>query len=158
MPGNYTPRARANIAATSADEPLLMLLEIDHKDLDIPVRVVRDTQDITLHGDLYQLCEFECTLPDDVDGQVPKAQLKVDNIGRDLTQWMDVSNGGNGATCRIIQMLRSEPDTIQYELTMDLTGLSIDQYSLTGELGFTDTLNLPAVAIRFDPRTAPGLF
>ena len=55
-------------------------------------------------------------------------------------------------------MLRSTPEVIDYELTMDLTELAIDQYMVTGELGFVDTLNQPAVVIRYDPSTEPGVF
>lgn len=158
MPRTYSAHARTNLNATCADEPLLTLLEIRHPALAIPVRVVNDTQDITVEGNLFQACPFTCSLPDDVEGQTPKAKLSIDNIGRELTQWLEASHGGQGATCRIMQVLRSTPEVIDYELTMDLTGLAIDQYTVTGELGFVDTLNQPAVVIRYDPRTAPGVF
>ena len=158
MPRHYSAAARANLNATSADEPLLTLLEIDHPALAIPVRVVADTQDITVEGNLYQACPFRCSLPDDMDKQVPKAALEIDNVGRELTQWLESSNGAQGATCRILQLLRSTPDVIEFNLTMDLTGLSITQAVLSGELGFVDTLNQPAVTVRYDPVRTPGLF
>lgn len=158
MPNTYTPAGRRNLLATSADEPFLILLEIQHAELDEPVRVVNDTQAITAGGNDYVACPFEITLPDDVDQQVPKAQLRVDNIGRELTQWLEYSRGGKGATCRIIQCLRSDPDVLEYDMTLDMTGISVDNLTVTADLGFQNTLLLPAVAVRYDPKTTPGAY
>lgn len=158
MPTTYTPAGRRNLLSTSADEPFLILLEIQHPDLEVPVRVVNDTQAITVGGNDYVACPFEITLPDDVDQQVPKAQLRVDNIGRELTQWLEYSRGGKGATCRIIQCLRSDPDVFEYDMTLDMTGIGIDNLTVTADLGFQNTLMLPAVAVRYDPKTTPGAY
>lgn len=155
---SYTTKGRRNLLATSAEEPFLVALEITHPELEVPIRVVNNTENVTILGDEFIACQFQLTLPDDVDQQVPKARLSVDNIGRELTQWLEVSNGGKGAKCRILMVLPSEPDIIEYEMTMDLTGLSIDNISVSGDLGYQETLNQPAVAIRYDTITAPGLY
>lgn len=154
----YSPSARRNLLATSADEPFLVLLEITHPELEVPVRVVNDTQNITVQGNEFIACPFEITLPDDVDQQTPKAKLSVDNIGRELTQWLEYSRGGKDAKCRILQVMRSDPDVIEYDITLDMSGISIDNLSVSAELGFQNTLMLPAVAVRYDPLTSPGLF
>ena len=154
----YSPQGRRNLLATSADEPILVALEITHPELNVPIRVVNNTENVTIQGNEFIACPFQLTLPDDVDQQVPKARLSVDNIGRELTQWLEMSNGGKGAKCRILMVLPSEPDIIEYEMTMDLTGLSIDNLAVSGDLGFQETLNQPAVATRYDPITAPGLW
>lgn len=158
MARSVSQAARQNINATGADEPLLVLLEIAHSALAIPVRVVADTQDITVGGELFQACPFNISLPDDVDQQLPQATLEIDNIGRELTQWLEASGGGQGATCRILQLLRSTPNVIEFDITMDLTGIKVTQTTVSGQLGFVDTLNQPAVAVRYDPLTSPGLF
>lgn len=158
MPSTYTSAGRRNLLATSADEPFLVLLEITHPDLDEPVRVVNDTVNITARGNEYIACPFQITLPDDVAEQVPKATLSVDNIGRELTQWLEYSRGGKGAKCRIIQCLRSDPDVFEYDMTLDMTSMSIDNQQVTSDLGFQNTLMLPAVAVRYDPKTTPGAF
>ncbi len=158
MPNTYTSAGRRNLLATSADEPFLVLLEISHPELDEPVRVVNDTVNITARGNEYVACPFELVLPDDVAEQVPKAQLRVDNIGRELTQWLEYSRGGKGAKCRIIQALRSDPDVFEYDMTLDMSGISIDNLAVTADLGFQNTLMLPAVAVRYDPKSTPGAF
>lgn len=158
MTTTYTPAGRRNLLATSADEPFLVLLEITHPDLEVPVRVANDTVNITARGNEYVACPFELVLPDDVAEQVPKAQLRVDNIGRELTQWLEYSRGGKGAKCRIIQCLRSDPDVFEYDMTLDMTSMSIDNQTVSSDLGFQNTLMLPAVAVRYDPKSTPGGF
>lgn len=158
MPRSYTAPARRNLLATSADEPFLVLLEITHPELTVPIRVVNDSQNIVVEGDEFIACAFRITLPDDIDQQVPEARLEVDNIGRELTQWLEYSQGGKGAKCRIMQVLRSDPDTVEFDMTLDLSGLSVDNFVVRGQLGFQDTLGQPAVKLRFDPNTAPGLW
>lgn len=158
MPRSYTEPARRNLLATSADEPFLVLLEITHPELTAPIRVVNDSQNIVVEGNEFIACAFRITLPDDIDQQVPEARLEVDNIGRELTQWLEYSQGGKGAKCRIMQVLRSDPDTVEFDMTLDLSGLSVDNFVVRGQLGFQDTLGQPAVKLRFDPNTAPGLW
>lgn len=43
-------------------------------------------------------------------------------------------------------------------MTMDLTGLVVDNLTVSGLLGYQNTLGQSAVAVRYDPKTAPGLW
>ncbi|CAB3922207.1 DUF1833 family protein [Achromobacter deleyi] len=158
MARNLSPKADRNILATSADDPLLELIEITHAGLAVPARFVNDTVDIVVEGNTFLACRFELSLPDDQDEQVPSARLSVDNIGRELTQWLEVSQGGAGAKCRLILLLRSAPANLEFDMTMDLTGLAITNYRVSGDLGFKNTLMQSAVTVRFDPTTSPGNF
>lgn len=154
----YSAAARQNLLATSANEPFLVLLEITHADLEVPIRVVNDTQNLTTNSVEFIGCPFSVTLPDDVQGQVPQAKLEVDNIGRDLTQWLEFSRGGQGALCRIMQVMRSDPDTIEFDMTLDLTNMVITNETVTGVLGFQNILNRTGTIPTFTPQTAPGLW
>ncbi|VVE49341.1 DUF1833 family protein [Pandoraea terrigena] len=158
MARTYTPQYRQTINALSAPESRLLLLQIDHPALSAPIRVVNDTQDVTSNGNLYQALAFSCSVPDDQQGQLPQAHLEVDNVGRDLTQWLEVSQGGLGATATLLEILRSVPDLVEWSITMDMTGMSITPQKVTALLSFLDTLNQQAVAVQYRPDTAPGLF
>ncbi|OMG88012.1 DUF1833 family protein [Achromobacter xylosoxidans] len=158
MPITYSNEARQNLLSTSANEPFLVAIEIKHADLAIPARFVNDSQNIEIEGNEFFATAFRVALPDDKDQQLPQARLEVDNVGRELTQWLEYSRGGKGARCRLIQVLRSEPDVVEFDMTMDLTGLVIDNMSVSGLLGFKNTLGQTAVAVRFDPQSAPGLW
>lgn len=158
MTRSLSTTAARNVLATSADEPLLAAIEITHPDLEVPARFVNDTTDITIDGNTFFACRFDLTLPDDQDEQVPQARLEVDNIGRELTQWLEQSQGGKGAKCRMLMVLRSNPDNLEFDMTLDLTGLEITNFRVSGDLGFKNTLMQSAVAVRYDPSTSPGIF
>ncbi|ARP86302.1 DUF1833 family protein [Bordetella genomosp. 9] len=158
MSRQFSANGRRQLLATSADENLLVCLEISHPDLSIPIRVVRDTQDLVARGNVYTACPFDITLPDDIEGQIPQATIQVDNVGRELTEWLEYSRGGQGAKCRIITLFRSDPDVFETDMTLDLTGMKIDNLKVSGNLGFINTLGQVAVVKTFTPKTAPGLW
>jgi hypothetical protein len=148
--------AQLAINSTAGELPLV-LLEINHSVLSEPIRVVNDQLEITSNGNLYVAYPFAISLPDDAE-RLPKATLTIDNIGRELTTWLEASGGGRGATCTIRLVMRAAPDVIEYEITMELTNLAIDWQKVTGQLGFEDLLNRPAVQLQIRQDTAPGLF
>lgn len=174
----YSASARRSVFATSADADLLVALEITHPDLAAPVRVVNDSQSllvtINVGGVATQVefvaCPFDITFPDDVDQQIPKATLSVSNIGRELTQWLEVSRGGRGAQVRILQCLRSYAESYtptidintwnpwEMDIKLDMSGITIDNQVVSAELGYKRTAGIPAVAVRYDPASSPGMF
>ncbi|MGY6273454.1 DUF1833 family protein [Achromobacter denitrificans] len=158
MSRSLSTAAARNVLATSAEEPLLSAIEILHPELEVPARFVNDTAPIEMEGNHFFDTRFDLTLPDDQDEQVPEARLEVDNIGRELTQWLEKSQGGKGAKCRILMALRSNPDNIEFDMTMDLTGLEVANFRVSGALGFKNTLMQSAVAVTFNPTTSPGTF
>lgn len=154
---DYSATARRKINATSGEAPLL-LVEISHPDLASPVRVVQDNQDITHLGNLFVAFAFGVDIPDDQDKQTPRGRVWMDNVGRELVQWLEISNGGEGAEVRFIQVWRDDPDTIEWEATLQLSNVDMDMHRVNGDLGYEDLLNKPGVVLRYDPQTAPGLF
>lgn len=152
-----TAAYKQSVSASGGTAPLT-LLEITHSDLARPVRVVNDTSPVTFEGHVYQPLRFELSLPDDQEGQVPRARFSLDNVGRELSQWIDASLGGAGAQVRLIEILRADPATVEYEVTMRAEGVTMTATAITGELVFGDLLHRPAVNVRYDPLTAPGLF
>ncbi len=50
--------------------------------------------------------------------------------------------------------MRSTPNVLEFDMTLDLTGLSVNNETVDGNLGFQN----PAVTRRFDPITSPGLY
>ena len=136
----------------------LTLLEITHPDLATPVRVVNDTQAITVLGNEFTPLSFRPVWPDDLSQGLPRAGLAIDNVGRELTQWIESTAGGQGAEVRLMQVLRSDPDTIELDITLGLDNVELSQLEVTGELGFEDILNRPATTVNYRPEVAPGLF
>lgn len=158
MARQYSAAYKSTLAAVNAPEAPLVLLEIDHPDLTDPVRVVNDTQDLTSNGNLFVACPFRCTLPDDFENQLPRATLSVDNIGRDLVYWIETSAGGEGSTVRFMQVMRSRPNLVEWEITMSLTNVVVNMLEVSGQLGFENLFNRPAVHLAYRPENSPGLF
>lgn len=154
---SYTAHFHEETGSTSGTAPVI-LLEISHAQLATPIRVVNDNSDLVSDGDTYTAFAFRVTLPTDIAGQLPRATLTIDNVGRELTQWLDASNGGKGAQVRFMQVMRDTPDVIEYDITLDLLNVSQTLSTVSAELGYDDTLNLPGLPITYRPDVAPGIF
>lgn len=106
----------------------------------------------------YIACAFRISLPDDIAQQVPRARLAIDNVGKELTQWLDASNGGRGSTVRVMQVMPDAPDVLESDVTLDLVNVRQTMLQITGELGYQNVLNLPASGINYRPDNTPPLF
>lgn len=155
---SYSLTARRRLSETAAAELPLFLLEISHPELFEPVRVVGDSQDIVSNGSTYVGLAFRISLPDEQQGQQPRAELAIDNVGRELMQWVETSAGGKGARVRILQVLRSTPNNVEWEIEMELSNIRVTAFEVVGELGFPRLLDVSAVQVRADPQTMPGIF
>ncbi|MEK6592601.1 MAG: DUF1833 family protein [Pseudomonadota bacterium] len=158
MPRNYSVPFKETIHRTGAPEAPLLLLEINHVDLATPIRVVNDNLDLVSNGNTYTAMAFRALMPDDLDQSQPRAALAIDNVGKELTTWLESSGGGEGATVTMRQVLRSAPNTIEWEATLNLSEVQTNLLEVTGTLSFDDTLNLPAVPLTYRPDVAPGIF
>ena len=158
MPRAYSAEYKSTLASTAAPEAPIILLEITHPGLTVPVRVVNDTQNITSNGNEFIACAFRCTLPDDLENQLPKASLSVDNVGKELMYWIETSGGGQGSQARFIQVMRSRPNQIEWEITMSLSNVKATVAEVSADLGYTNIFSRPAIAMRYDAFTAPGIF
>ena len=133
-------------------------LEIRHPAVPVPVRVVNDTVNRRIEGSDYVALRFDARLADDIAGQAPQAELAIDNVGRALTQWIEAAGGGIGATVRVMLVLAVPDPPVEWELTLDVAGINVDQERVTVRLGFDPLLGGAAVTLRHDPQTSPGLF
>lgn len=158
MARNYTPQYKSTLSRVSGEEAPLFLLEINHPSLDVPVRVINDTQDLVSNGNTYIACPFRCVLPDDFEGQLPKARLAVDNVGRDLMHWVETSGGGAGSTVNLTQVMRSRPDTIEWSISMNLYNVQATMQEITAELGYENLFAKPAIKMQYRPDNSPGVF
>lgn len=158
MARQYTDAFKSTLAEVNATESPLILIEINHEALDQPVRVVNDMDDIVSNSNTYVAYPFKCVLPDDYENQLPKAQIVIDNVGRELMYWIETTGGGQNSTCTFKQILRSNPDLIEWQITMNLFNVQVTMENVTAELGFENLFSKPAITRRYRPDTAPGLF
>lgn len=158
MPKEYSAQYKSTLAEVNAPEVPLILIEIDHEALTEPVRVCNDMQDVTSNGNLYIGFPFRCVLPDDFENQLPKARLSIDNVGRDLMYWIETTGGGQGSTATFKQIMRSNPDVVEWSIQMSLFNVNVTMQEISAELGFENLFGKPAISFRYTPTTSPGLF
>lgn len=154
----YSAEYKSTLSAVSAPEAPLILLVINHADLASPIRVVNDTQNITSNGNTYIGYPFRFILPNDYENQLPKAKLAIDNVGRDLMEWIESSGGAAGTTVTFMQIMRSRPNQIEWQITMSLYNVSVNPMEVTGELGFENLFAKPAISIQYRPETCAAIF
>ena len=87
--------ARAQSFSLTGRKPIYAL-EITHPSITDNVLAVGDSQGVTLEGNAYPALGFRARLPQDKEGEVRQASLEIDNVGRELVQWVEASEGGPG--------------------------------------------------------------
>lgn len=137
----------------------LITLEINHNDLDEPIRVVNDNEDLTSNGDLYQAFNFRMSILSKPDAGAPTASLSFDNVGNIATDWISLSNGARGSTATFGMVLRSNPDVYEVpQITTNISGITITKDEISATLSLKDIVNQRANPIQYNIQTALGLF
>ena len=153
--------ARA-IRSVSPDAVVLTALEIRHRALPEPVRVVNAVAapgtTYRIEGEAYVALRFSVQPADDVEGRTPGAEVVMDNVGRELMAWVEAAEGGIGATVRLLQVLDAPGAEPEWETVLDVARVKADQERLVVSLGYDPLLGRAAVAMKHDPETSPGLF
>lgn len=157
MTKTYTPNFKEQTGGTTGEEPVY-LLEITHPQLASPIRVVNDTQDIVHNGNTFFAVAFRIKVPDDISKSVPQVPIAIDNVGRELTQFLHETNGGKGAEVKIMQVMRDTPNLVEQEYTLTLVGVRQNMMEISGQLSYENFLDIPCLTATFNPESAPGLF
>lgn len=143
----------------SGGERPLLLIEIIHDDLLLPIRIVQDNEDVTHNAEVYQALAFRIELPGDEQSGMPQARLAIDNVGRELVQWLEVANFALPITVKMFEILRSNPDVVERDYgMMDLRDISMSQQTISGVLTYENLLNKPLMRRRYNLQTAPSLY
>lgn len=142
---------------------LLALLTITGPGLSQPVRVVNDargpdTPVFVSRGMSFLALPFELTPPKEAAKEVPRAQIRIDNIGRELTADLEALPPGAELVATIEQVYRARPDEVVHSFKATMSGVRVNVFSVTASIGQTDLMRRAAVLRRFDPFTAPGLY
>ena len=128
----------------------LVLLKIEHENLDPPIQVVNNKVNIVSNDDEYIGYPFEIFLPDSKDESPPRAKLRIDNISREIGQAIRLISTPPTVTIKIIRP--ETPDIIEAEFSgMKLNHVSYDAMGVEGELEFEDLTREPYPAYSFSP-------
>lgn len=148
---------REQLQRTDDPAGMLVLLKLEHPAMET-AHVVNDTRDWVIDGTSWIGLPFRFRLPNSVAGEAPRAMLEIDNVGRSLTVELERLPPGGALQATVYVVSRANPSIIDYTFTAPLSGVSASVQTITGSVGNDDALRAPAVKLRYDPSTAPGLF
>lgn len=158
MPLDYTAHAREQQHLLSPTDLWVIALEVIHPALADPVRLVIDTQELTIQGNQHLPMAAAVELPADNEGDRPSVTLRMDNVGRSLMRIVEDTHGLHGAKLRMMQVYRSRPDIIEQERTMDMQDIKATQSTFTATLNYDNVLDMPSVQLTYRPTTKVSLF
>ena len=158
MARTFSDSYHQTVNKVSAEEFPIVLAMIEHDDLASPIRVVNDRADIVSNGETFTRFAFRFERPNDPENGIPEARIVMDNVGRELMQWIELADWNKPTTFTMMQVMRSAPDDIEYEIVMALEDIRASQTSVSAKLGFEDLLSVPAVRLNYNPTPAGGLF
>lgn len=105
-----------NVNILSSEEQFKILLEISHPNLSQNIRLINDNCDIVSEGETYIAFSFELNFFDDVENELTKCSIKVQNIGREMVKWVETAYGAKDAEVKIKMIRRVSPDNIEITL------------------------------------------
>lgn len=150
---------RRNRQRITDPDGVVLLVEITHSSFSAPFRLANDTKAWTSRGVTYVGYPFRFTLPDCGEGESPKMVLEMDNTGGDILRELEsIREPGEEVWCSIIMIDRSMPDIHTMKLSLPISVVAVDSSSIMAKPSMDSILNRSAVTLRYDKRTAPGIF
>jgi len=157
MSRDLSSTADVAINAQETSEVFLVLLEITHADLVVPIRLVNNDVDIIHNSDTYLAFPFRINLPDQAESSAPRAAIEIDNVDRTIVQ--AISGLTTPADVSIKVVLASSPDTIEVEyVDFKMSGVSYDALVVRADLSLEEFMIEPYPGETFDPGRFPSLF
>ena len=153
-----TDNLKANLIKTQGEEPI-NLLEIYSLELyTTPIMVTDCLREVVSNGKTYTPYPFALTLANDQSNEAPTAQIQIDNVSRTLTRWLEQLQGAPSAKVRHMKVQASDPDTIEIDILYDLKNVTLNRRTITGRLGFDETINKIGNNQQYRKENAPGIF
>jgi uncharacterized protein DUF1833 len=148
---SLTPDAVAELAAQDTSTAWLILVTITSDGGDQEIRITSDAVETLSQGFVFSPFPFEVTLPDDVEGRTPQAQLRVDNTDQQIISILRSLRSPARVTIQIVRS--ADPDIIEREWRNIEWGASdYDVGTITGTLTVGDLATEEFPYVTFDGR------
>jgi hypothetical protein len=157
MPRVLSATAARAVLARECEEVFLVLLEIEHPDIDT-LRIVNNTEKVVRAEGEYLPYPFEAVLPDDTDNASPHVQLRIDNCSREVTRVLRELAGVPKCTMRVVLASNPNHDEVG-PFAFSLLNVEYDAFVISAAIGYEeDFLNQAVPAQTYLPSTSPGIF
>lgn len=152
-----TLAAKESIFAEETDVVWLVLLTIEHADLDAPIRVVRNTEDVISRTNTFLAFPFDISMPQEREDSPPEVQLIIGNVDRRITEAVRTISSPAQVTMEVVHS--GDFDTVEAgPFVFELKEARFDALVVTGKLAFEPVLDESYPKTRFTPGRFPGLF
>lgn len=138
-------RNRQRVADTDG---ILLFLSVEADSFTSTLNLVADTQNWTSNSVEYIGVPFGFTLPDDVQGQSSRAQLTLSNVGRGVSEELELLGPNETVTATLRVADRSDPDTIVSTFVLPMTSVSVSGAQVSAQCGVDFIMRQQAVRIR----------
>ncbi|MCS4231356.1 uncharacterized protein DUF1833 [Stenotrophomonas maltophilia] len=136
----------------------LALLEVSAPSFAETLRICNDQRDWVSQGLTFIGAQFGFKLPDDVNGQAPRAQLVISNVGRAITEDLERLAPGELVTARLMITDRADVNVIEQDHYLPMMTVSVTPQAATSACGVDYFTRQQAVRLRFNAHIAPGIY
>lgn len=148
---------RAAFSQSADDQVFLVLLTLDHTELDDPIRLTNDSVNTVSRGNTYYAFPFNLILPDSTGDKAPQAKLTVDNVDRSFVAALRSISTAPYITLEIIRA--AAPNTVEASWeNFQLKDVTYNSLTIEGTLAWEEFLQEAFPAHLFCPSYTPGLF
>ncbi len=157
MPRELTIAARRALYSQETDIGFIVLLTINHSSLSEPLRFAAWDTAITSRGNEYIKFPFEITFPQDSVNAAPRAQLKIDNVDRQIVKTIRTIKTKATVTVEIVTT--EDNDTVEASYSgFELRDVQYDAFTVSGNLEPESFIREPFPFRRFTPGAFRGVF
>jgi hypothetical protein len=122
-----------------------------------PLRFAAWDKDINSRGNKYIKFPFEITFPQDSVNAAPRAQLRIDNVDREIVKTLRTIKTKATATVEIVTTENNDAVEASYS-GFELRDVQYDAFSVSGNLEPESFLREPFPFRRFTPGAFRGVF
>ncbi|MBU2177477.1 MAG: DUF1833 domain-containing protein [Gammaproteobacteria bacterium] len=157
MSRNTSPEFRQMAYSQEAADTLLVLVKIDHEELDASILIVGNSVDVTSNGVKYIGYPMTVTIPDDPEQGISKGRLIFDNVSREYIAAIRSITSPPSVDLLIVK--GSDPDVVEASFTgFEMSRVTYDKFYIMGDLGIETFMGEPYPGDMFTPSLFPSLF
>lgn len=148
---------KINVNKNASEEKLISLITVKHPTLLTQVRLVQDSVPITFENEEYIPFPMNIKMDNQVENELPEAQISIPNASRQIVKWVDESMGARGGTIEVVITRRSTLER-EYGVVFNIESVNITSDEILFKVSVQNNLTKPAIRWTYDTNHAIGLF
>lgn len=149
--------AMRSLFTQETDLVWLLLLTISHDDLETPIRVVNNSENVMSRSNTFLAYPFQIMLPQERDDAPPSVTLTIDNVDQRIIAAIRGLSAGIKVTLEVV--CSSDFNHVEVgPFNFEVSQIRYDSLTITGDLTFEPVLDEPYPGTHFTPSGFPGLF